>query len=126
MKAARRWHGLATIGSALALSAALAALAPGASVAAGTHSCGSKTFTIEHKAEPGISASKFKVGVKQIKATGLSCKAAYAFLRKLYASTSGTPEKYKCTVGHFKVPAGKVPEICTRSGKKIKFAGQGG
>jgi hypothetical protein len=114
------------IGTVLAIAAGMAALAPGASLAASTHSCGTKTFTIEHKAENGAPASKFKVTIKQISSTGVSCKAAYTFLTKLYTSASGTPEKYKCTSGHFKVPAGRVPEVCTRPGKKIQFAGQGG
>ena len=111
----------------MALLAGAAALAPGASIAATTHNCGTKSFTIEHKAENGLPASKFKVTVKQITTQGVSCQAAESFLKKLYASTSsGVPEKYKCAVGHFKVPPGKVPEVCTRSGKKIQFAGQGG
>jgi hypothetical protein len=126
MRAARKWQGPAAIGSAVALLAGTAALAPGASIAATTHSCGTKSFTIEHKAENGLPASKFKVTVKQITTQGLSCQAAESFLEKLYVSSTGAPEKYKCAVGHFKVPPGKVAEVCTWSGKKIQFAGQGG
>lgn len=126
MRAARKWQGPAAIGSAVALLAGAAALAPGASIAATTHHCGTKSFTIEHKAENGLPASKFKVSVNQITTQGVSCQAAESFLKKLYASSTGVPEKYKCAVGHFKVPPGKVPEVCTRSGKKIQFAGQGG
>jgi hypothetical protein len=106
--------------------AGAAALAPGASIAATTHNCGRKSFTIEHKAENGLRASKFRVTVNQITTQGVSCQAAESFLKKLYVSSTGVPENYKCAVGHFKVPPGKVPEVCTRSGKKIQFAGQGG
>jgi hypothetical protein len=124
MRAARKWQGPAAIGSALALLAGAAALTPGASIAATTHNCGTKHITIEHKAENGAPASKFTVTVNQITTQGVSCQAAASFLKKLYGT--GVPEKYKCTVGHFKVPPGKVPEICTRPGKRIQFAGQGG
>jgi hypothetical protein len=126
MRAARKWQGPAAIGSTVALLAGAAALAPGASIAATTHNCGTKSFTIERKAESGLPASKFKVTVNQITTHGVSCHAAESFLKKLYASSTGVPEKYKCASGHFKVPPGKVPEVCTRSGKKIQFAGQGG
>jgi hypothetical protein len=126
MKAARKWQGPAAIGSAVTLLAGAAALAPGASIAATTHNCGTKHITIERKAENGLPASKFKVTVNQITTQGVSCQTAGAFLKKLYSSGTGAPEKYKCAVGHFKVPPGKVPEVCTRSGKKIQFAGQGG
>jgi hypothetical protein len=126
MRAARKWQGPAAIGSALALLAGAAALAPGASIAASTHSCGTKHITIEHKAENGSPASKFTVTVNDLTAHGVSCQTAVSFVKKLYTSSTGVPEKYKCAIGHFKVPPGKVPEVCTRSGKKIQFAGQGG
>ena len=126
MSAARRWRRPAATASVVASCAALAALTPGASVAASARNCATKSFAIEVTAANGMSPAKFRVTVRQISATGLSCKAAYAFLAKFYSSTSGTPERYKCTVGHFKVPVGKVPEVCTKPGRKIQFAGQGG
>jgi hypothetical protein len=125
MKAARRWQGLATIASVMALAGGLAAIAPGIAVAA-THSCANKTIVYERAGEEGSPPSKFKLPTVQISTQGVSCQAAYAFLTKLYNATSGTPEKYKCALGHFKVPSGKVPEVCTRPGKKIQWAGQGG
>lgn len=126
MKAAPKWQGLATIASVMALAGGLAAIAPGVAVAA-AHSCGGKTIVVERPGEDGAPASKFKFPVAQISTQGVSCQAAYTFITKVYNSTTGgTPEKYKCTVGHFKVPAGKVPEACTRPGKKIQWAGQGG
>ena len=126
MKAARKWQGLATVGGVIAIFSGAAALAPGASIAATTHNCGNKTITFERPAENGSPASKFKLQTAQIVTQGVSCQAAYAFLTKLYNSSTGTPEKYKCAGAHFKVPAGKVPEVCTKPGKKIQFAGQGG
>jgi hypothetical protein len=124
MKAVRKWQGAATLTSAVALLCGAAALTPGASVAATTHNCGNKSITFERPAENGSPATKFKLQTADITTQGVSCQAAYAFLTKLY--NTGTPEKYKCVVAHFKVPAGKVPEVCTRPGKKIQFAGQGG
>jgi len=126
MRAAPKWQGAAVIGSAVALFTGAAAVAPGASIAATTHACGTKHLTIEHKAESGLPASKFTVTISQVSTRGVSCQAAVSFLKKLYSSSTGAPEKYKCAVGHFKVPPGKVPEVCTRSGKRIQFAGQGG
>jgi hypothetical protein len=125
MKAVRKWQGPATLASAVALLCGAGALVPSASLAA-THQCGSKTITIERAGENGAPASKFKLPTVDISTQGVSCQAAYAFLTKLYNSSSGTPEKYKCVVGHFKAPAGKVPEVCTRPGKKIQWAGAGG
>jgi hypothetical protein len=126
MRAARKWQGAAAIGSALALFAGAAALAPGASIAATTHTCGTKHITIERKAEAGLPASKMKITVNQVTTQGVSCQAAVSFLKKVYVSSTGAPEKYKCAIGHFKVPPGKVPEVCTRPGKKIQWAGEGG
>ncbi|HWF31472.1 MAG TPA: hypothetical protein VG188_02830 [Solirubrobacteraceae bacterium] len=125
MKAVLRWQGLATVASVAVLAGGLAAITPGVAVAA-THSCGSKTIVFERPGENGAPPSKFKLSTVAISTAGVSCQAAYSFLTKLYNSTSGTPEKYKCTVGHFKVPAGKVPEVCTRPGKRIQWGGQGG
>jgi hypothetical protein len=126
MRAARKWQGAAVVGSAVALLAGAAALAPGASIAATTHTCGTKHITIVRPAEGSLPASKITITVNDLSARGLSCHAAVSFLKKLYNSSTGVPEKYKCVIGHFKVPPGKVPEVCTRSGKRVQFAGQGG
>jgi hypothetical protein len=127
MKAARKWQGLATIASVTALAGGLAAITPGVAVAA-THTCASKTITIERPGEAGLPASKFKVPVAVVSTQGVTCQAAYSFIAKVYggSSTGGTPEKYKCVSGHFKAPAGRVPEVCTRPGKRIQWAGPGG
>lgn len=127
MKAVRKWQGLATLGGVFALAAGTAGLAPGASASPTVHECGNKSYTIEIQNGEGEAPSKFKLSVKAISAQRVSCQAAYKLIGLIYKDTTGkTPEKYKCAAGHFKVPAGRVPEVCTRPGIKIKFAGQGG
>ncbi len=128
MHAVRRSRRLAAVAGTLALAGSTAALvAPGTSAAATTHNCGNKTFSIEIQGAPGAAPTKYKLQVEQIRVQGVSCQAAYKFLEGLYKpSAPGVPSKYKCTVGKFTVPRGKVPEICTRPGAKIQFAGQGG
>lgn len=112
------------LASVLALGAL--ALTPGAATAS-THACGSHTVIVEIEGEPGKPKSKFKLPIKQIATEGVSCASAFKFVSGLYTSTTGkTPEGYKCTIGKFKVPAGSVPERCTKPGKKIQFAGKGG
>jgi hypothetical protein len=124
MKAVRKWQGPATLAGVLALAAL--AMVPGAAVAS-THACGNHTVTLEIENEPGKPKSKFKVQVKQIVTEGVSCTSAFKFVSGLYTTKTGkTPEGYKCTVAKFKVPVGSVPERCTKPGKKIQFAGQGG
>jgi hypothetical protein len=126
MKAVRKWQGLATLGAVLSLAVGALALAPSASLAA-THSCGSHTVNLEIAGEPGQPKTKYKFPVKQIITQGVSCESAYKVISALYSGVGkGKPDGYKCTVGKFKVPAGKVAEQCTKPGKKIQFAGQGG
>jgi hypothetical protein len=123
----KRWRALAVTAVAVGATGTLAAI-PQTVAASTTHHCGNKTFSItiappEGSTEP---ASKFKLSVAQIVTTNVSCEAAFKFVKALYASQTGVPKPYKCTSGHFKVPRGKVPEVCTRKGGKIQFAGQGG
>jgi hypothetical protein len=126
MKASRKWQGIATIGSALALALGGLALIPGAAVAS-THACGNHTVVVEVETGPGQPKTKIKLPTKQIVTQGVSCASAFKFISALYKNTTGkTPEGYKCAIGKFKVPLGKVPERCTKPGKKIQFAGQGG
>ena len=126
--AARRGRAVAVLAGALALAASTTALVtPGASAAATTHNCGSKSFDIEIQGAPGSAPTKFKLKVEQIRAQGVSCQAAYKFLEALYGHAQlGIPGKYKCATGKFKVAPGKVPEVCIRPGAKIQYAGQGG
>ncbi len=126
MQAARRWQGLATLGSAVALVAATAAITPGASAAPTVHTCANKTETVQ--IEDGMGGTRsFKITVKAISTKGVSCAAAYKFISLMVNNKSTkVPEKYKCASGHFKVPIGYVPEVCTKSGARIQFARQGG
>jgi hypothetical protein len=125
MKAVGKWQGLATLMVVGMLAIAAAALASGAVAAAPVHSCGNKVVVIEEPGVTGQPPTKFKLLVKQVTSQGVSCTDAFKVVTALYKG-SASPEKYKCTVGHFKVPAGRVPEVCTRPGKKVTFAGQGG
>ena len=56
---------------------------------------------------------------------GVSCTSAYKVITALYTS-GGKTEGFKCTSGKFKVPKYTIPQQCTKPGKKIQFAGQGG
>jgi hypothetical protein len=126
MQAARKWQGVATLGSACAVAAATAALASGASAAPTMHSCANKAETIQ--IEDGMGGTKpFKLTVKAISTHGVSCAAAYKFIGlALNNKTRTTPEKYKCTNGHFKAPLGYVAQVCTKAGARIQYAQQGG
>jgi hypothetical protein len=127
MDVVRRRQGFAAIGSLLGLVAGIAALTPGASAAPTVHSCGNRIVSVAVPGEPGAAPTTVKIRVKNISSQGVSCTAAYEFLGLLYNNHgTSTPEKYKCVIGHFKVPAGSVPEICTKRGAKLQFAGQGG
>lgn len=126
MEAARKRQGLATLASTAALVAVTAALSTGASAAPAAHSCANKAETIQ--IEDGMGGTKpFKMTIKAISTKGVSCTGAYKFIGLLLTNKSPTlPEKYKCTIGHFKVPVGYVAEACTKPGKRIQYAQQGG
>jgi len=126
MEAARTRHGLAIVGSIVALGAGTAALAPGASATSPSHSCANKPVTL--KIEDGMGGTtNYKTTVKTITVQGVSCTSAYKFLVALLNNKSKTlPEKYKCKVGHFKTPLGYFPQVCTKTGAKVQFAQQGG
>lgn len=119
-------QGLATLGSAVAVIAAMAALTPGASATPTVHTCANKAETIQ--IEDGMGGTKpYKLTVKAISTKGVSCAAAYKFIGlALNSKSPTTPEKYKCTSGHFKVPPGYIARVCTKSSAKIQYAQQGG
>jgi hypothetical protein len=82
---------------------------------------------VSRSACPGAHGSPFKLPIKAISAKGVSCAAAYKFLALLVNNKSPkTPEKYKCTSGHFKAPVGFIPQVCTKPGARIQYAQQGG
>jgi hypothetical protein len=125
MKARSRWKALGASAGVASL-IAVAALVPGAQGAGTVHRCANKPVTLEidtGEAKPEI----VKMTVKDITAQGLTCSAAYKFFVLLYHNKSSTtPEHFKCAVGHFKVPTGYVPQVCSHKGMKITYAAQGG
>jgi hypothetical protein len=126
MTAARKWRASAMIASVFALITGALALTP-SYAAASTHQCGNHTVVYEYEAEPGKKA-KLNIPIKQIVAQGTTCTTAFKVVNALYngKSLNGKPEGYTCKVGKFKTPRGTVPEVCTKSGKKVQFAGKGG
>jgi hypothetical protein len=128
MQARRKWQALgATAASSLVL-LGTAGLGSGAQAAGSLSKCGNKKFTIEiAQGTVPQTFRKVTIPVKNIAVSGISCKGALKFLGKLYNSHSPTtPEHFKCTNGHFKVPIGYVPQVCTHKGARIQYAGQGG
>ncbi|HXD55251.1 MAG TPA: hypothetical protein VN618_10900 [Solirubrobacteraceae bacterium] len=129
MELATRWEALAaTAGATLAVTGAgvFAAGAPASRAhAAGTLSCGNHSVTVEIES-PGAAPQKLKLQAKNVKATGLSCKAAFKFVDAVYRSKAGTPEHYKCKIGKAKEPRGYFPQVCTRGSKKVEYGAQGG
>jgi hypothetical protein len=129
MQAHRKRQALAaTVISSLVL-LGTAGLGTGAQAAGSLHKCGNRSFTIEiAQGTVPQTFHKFPITVKDIAVSGISCKGAFKFLNKLYTNhtPSITPEHFKCVGGHFKAPIGSVPEVCTRKGVKIQYAGQGG
>jgi hypothetical protein len=123
MNAVRRWRQFAMSGSCLALALGALALLPGAA-SASTHACANHTFVLEIETELGKPKTKYNLPVKQITTEGVSCASALKFLSG-YLKTGKASEGYKCGIAKFKAP-GLVPERCTKPGKKIQFAHQGG
>lgn len=129
MGVSRRWHVLAGTGAAtlaIVASGALAAGAPASRAhAAGTASCGNHSLTIEIES-PGSAPTKFPVHAKNVKATNVSCHAAFKFINAVYHSKTGTPEHFKCKLGKAKEPRGYFNQVCTKGSKKIEYGAQGG
>ncbi len=118
---------MAALGGLLALAGGTAVLTPGAMAAGPVHKCANKTVVIEIPGVAGEAPRMYKVTIKAISTQGVSCAAAYKFLALQYKNhTSTIPEHYKCATGKFKVPVGTVPQVCTKPGAKIQYAGQGG
>jgi hypothetical protein len=128
MQARLNWKGSAVLGGVLALAGGGAALAPGAIAAsAPVHKCANKVEVLEIAGAAGEAPQTVKLTVKAISSQGVSCAAAYKFLAlQLKNTTSTAPESYKCKIGRFKAPPGSVPEVCTKPGAKIQYAGPGG
>lgn len=127
MGARAKWKGSAALGGVLALVGGGAVLSSGAVAAPVVHKCANKVEVLEIAGAPGEAPRTVKVTVKAISSQGVSCAAAYKFLALQFKDTTSTaPEGYKCKNGGFKAPAGSVPEVCTKPGAKIQYAGPGG
>ena len=125
MELARRWRTLATLAAASAATLAVALVAAGAT-AATTQSCGNHAVTIYVQGEtPSQPPTKLKGQTKNVKATNVTCKAAFKFLDSLYKN-SKAPESFKCKTGKAKEPRGYFPQVCTHGAKKIEYGAQGG
>ena len=126
MQAATRWRALAALAGATLIAMVFAAGAPASRAhAAGTASCGNHNLTITLETT-GEAPTKFPVHTKNVKATGLSCQAAFKFINAVYHSKTGTPEHFKCKIGKTKEPAGYFDEVCTHGSKKVEYGAQGG
>jgi hypothetical protein len=126
MEAPRKRYGIGVLVSTAALIALVAALTPGAQASSGLKSCANKPikFQVEGATKP------YTTVVKAISVKGTSCAKAYEFLRLAYngekISKTGYPQSYKCETGEFKVPVGYFPQVCSKPGKTIQYAAQGG
>jgi hypothetical protein len=127
MHVTHRRNGFAALGGLLTLGASVLALAPAAVAAPVIHKCTNRPETLEIESGVGEPPQTFKETFKTISAQGVSCGAADTFLDLVAKNKTPTaPEHYKCTTGHFKVPVGYVPEVCTKPGAKIEFSQRGG
>ena len=125
----KKRYGIGILASAIALIALVAALTPGAQASGSFTSCANKQ--IKFPIEDGSGGTRtYTTVVKAISVKGTSCTAAYEFLRASYnqekISPTGYPQNYKCKTGDFKTPLGYLPMTCSKPGKTIEYAAQGG
>ena len=125
----RKRYGIGILASAVALIALVAALTPGAQAASSFTPCANKP--VKFPIEDGSGGTQtYTVVVKAISVKGTTCASAYEFLHQSYnqekLGASGYPQNYKCKSADFKVPLGYIPTICSKGGKTIKYAAQGG
>jgi hypothetical protein len=129
MEAVGKRKMIGVLASAVALIALVAALAPGAQASGGFTSCANKQVKFFIEAEEG-KKSPYTVTVKTISVKNVTCAAAYEFFRFSYNGEKtgkyGYPLDYKCKGGEFDTPLGYLPTVCTKGGKTIKYAQQGG
>ncbi len=128
MESSKR-YGIGILASAVALIALVAALTPGAQAAGSFASCANKP--VKFQVEDGSGGTNtYTAVVKAISVKGTSCASAYEFLRDSYnqekIGSTGYPQNYKCKSAEFEVPVGYIPTICSKPGKTIKYAAQGG
>ncbi len=130
MKTSRKWFGIGGLGSMLALAVLAVALTSGAQASSGYTSCPNKTFKVTIEGAEGEKPQKFNVTAKAISVDGVTCAAAYEFIRFAYngekVSATGYPLHYTCKSATFKTPLGYLPTQCVKPGKKIRYGAQGG
>jgi hypothetical protein len=117
---------LTAAGGLVALLAAGGEIAPGALASAPTHKCANKVITVAIAGNPGEAVRTVKVTDKAISTQGVSCRAAYKFLDLASKGGAAFPQHYTCRTGHFRVPLGYIPQVCTKTGARIQYAAQGG
>ncbi len=117
---------LTAAGALVALLAAGGEIAPGALASAPRHTCANKVITLTIAGNPGEAARTVKVTDKAISTQGVTCKAAYKFLDLASKGGAAFPEHYTCRTGHFHVPLGYIPQVCTKKGARIQYGAQGG
>jgi hypothetical protein len=129
MKASVRSYKAGFAVAMVALLALVVMAAPGAQ-ASGTYS-GCPNKKVSFQIEDGEGGKiPYSTVVKSISVKNVSCAGAYEFLRQSYngenIGKSGFPQNYKCTTGKFDTALGYLPETCSKGGKGIKYAVQGG
>ncbi len=129
MKSRRKWQALAMTSAASLALFATAALGTGAEAAGSLTKCGSKVVTIQVPTGVGTETTPFKEAAKNIEAGGLSCAAAFKFVKlQLTNRTQTIPEHFKCKIAttQYKEPRGFFAERCTHNGAVVVYGQQGG
>ncbi len=129
MKRSIKWQRLGVLGATVALVALVAALTPAAQAKGGFKSCADKK--VHFKIEDGEGGKiPYTTTVKTISVKGTSCQGAYQYFSDSYngknVDKKGRVDGYTCKPADFKTPLGYIPEICSKGGKSIKYAAQGG
>jgi opacity protein-like surface antigen len=130
MKISGKQFGIGGLGSVLALAVLAVALTSGAQASSGYTACPNKTIKITVEGAEGEKPRTFNVKAKAISVDGVTCAAAYEFIRYSYngekIGASGYPLHYTCKQGTFSAPVGFLPTQCVKPGKKIRYGAQGG
>ncbi len=130
MQARRKWQALATTSAAGLVLFGTAWLGTGAQAAGSLSKCGSKAIIVQIPQGTVPETYKpYKEFAKNIQAGGLSCTAAFKFVKlELTNRTTSTPEHFKCKVEgqKYKEPLGYYAVKCTHNGSVIVYGQQGG
>ena len=99
---------------------------PGASVAAATQSCGSHTITIDALAKTARRPPKSSTPSATSRRGRRPPSGRLVPEQALHVDDDRGAGKIQMHDRPFQSAAGRSPEVCARSGKKIQFAGKGG